>query len=134
MYLYEEGIKSMNVILCRSKIHKARLTGCVLEYEGSLEIDTDYLDEVGMLPYEKILVANQDNGERLETYVIPGKPGSGVFCLNGAAAHKARPGQTVIIMAFGIFSPEEARGFKPKVIVLNEKNEIMERKNFERRA
>lgn len=121
----------MNVSLCKSKIFKARLTNCLLEYEGSLEIDLDYMDEVGLHPYEKILVVNQTNGERLETYAIPGQRGSKVFNLNGAAARKGQPNDIVIIMSFGSFNEEEAVGFKPKVIILDEKNDIIERKNFE---
>lgn len=110
------------------KIHTARLTGCDLEYEGSLEIDPDYLKEAAILPYEKILVVNRSNGERLETYAIPGKPGSRAFCLNGPAALKGKKGDVVTIMAFSIFSAEEAAKVVPQVIVLNEKNEIVERK------
>ncbi|MGE4564023.1 MAG: aspartate 1-decarboxylase [Victivallaceae bacterium] len=110
------------------KIHTARLTGCDLEYEGSLEIDPDYLKEAAILPYEKILVVNRSNGERLETYAIPGKPGSRSFCLNGPAALKGKKGDVVTIMAFSIFSAEEAAKVVPQVIVLNEKNEIVERK------
>lgn len=118
----------MNITLLKSKIHKARLTQCALDYEGSLEIDRDYMDQVGLLSYEKILVVNQNNGERLETYVIPGARGSKVFCLNGAAARRGQPGDTVIIMAFGDFPQEEADGFRPRIIVLNESNEIVKRK------
>jgi aspartate 1-decarboxylase len=120
----------MNVVLCKSKIFKARLTDCELEYEGSLEIDMDLIDEVGLYPYEKILVVNQNNGERLETYVIPGERGSKSFCLNGAAARKGQPGDVVIIMSFGVFTPEEAKGFKPPVIIMDKDNNIIERKNF----
>lgn len=120
----------MRVSLCRCKLHKARLTQCDLNYEGSLAIDLDLMDLVGMLPYEKILVVNATNGERLETYAIPGERGSGVFCLNGAAAHRGDVGDTVTIMSFGSFSPEEALGFKPRVIVFDEDNNVVARKNM----
>ena len=114
--------------ILKSKIHRARLTRCDLDYEGSLEIDLNYLDKSGMLPYEKILVVNATNGERLETYAIPGERGSGVFCLNGAAAHKGNPGDVVTIMSFAGMSPEEAKEHLPEIIVLNEKNEIVARR------
>ncbi len=118
----------MNVQLCKSKIHKARITAADLHYEGSLAIDPDILEEVGMFPYEKILVVNATNGERLETYAIPGERGSKVFCLNGAAAHKGNKGDTITIMSFGILSDAEAADYKPKVIVLDENNDIINRK------
>ncbi|MBO7147260.1 MAG: aspartate 1-decarboxylase [Lentisphaeria bacterium] len=112
----------------KSKIHRARLTCCDVDYEGSLEIDIEYLEKSGILPYEKILVVNATNGQRLETYAIPGKRGSGVFCLNGAAAHRGNPGDVVTIMCFAQFSPEELAEHLPTVIVLNEKNEIVARR------
>lgn len=118
----------MNISICRSKIHRARLTHCDVDYEGSLEINIDYLEEIGMYPYEKILVVNATNGERLETYAIPGPAGTPVFRLNGAAAHRGTPGDIVTIMSFGSCSEEEAKGFKPKVIVLDEDNKIEARK------
>ena len=118
----------MNISICRSKIHRARLTHCDVDYEGSLEINIDYLEEIGMYPYEKILVVNATNGERLETYAIPGPAGTPVFRLNGAAAHRGTPGDIVTIMSFGSCSEEEAKGFKPKVIVLDENNKIEARK------
>ena len=118
----------MDIIICRSKIHRARLTHCDVDYEGSLEINIDYLEEIGMYPYERILVVNATNGERLETYAIPGPPGTPVFRLNGAAAHRGTPGDIVTIMSFGNCSEDEAKGFKPKVIVLDEENKIIARK------
>ena len=115
----------MQLQLIKGKIHRARLTHCDLDYEGSLEIDLDFLDLAGILPYEKILVVNATNGQRLETYAIPGERGSKVFRLNGAAAHRGRIGDIVTIMCFAIMDESEAAGFAPKVIVLNEKNEII---------
>jgi aspartate 1-decarboxylase len=117
----------MLVEMCKGKIHRARLTHCDLDYEGSLEIDTALLEEAGILPYEKILVVNATNGERLETYAIPGAPGSKVFRLNGAAAHKGHVGDIVTIMAFGLMDAEEAKSFRPLVVVMDERNEITAR-------
>ena len=110
------------------KIHTARLTGCELDYEGSLEIDPDLLKEACILAFEKILVVNRSNGERLETYAIPGQAGSGRFCLNGPAAYKGKVGDVVTIMAFSVCSQEEAEKIKPKIIVLNQDNVIVQRK------
>ena len=111
--------------MIKGKIHRARLTHCDIDYEGSLEIDIDFLKKAEILPYEKILVVNATNGERLETYAIPGEAGSKVFRLNGAAARKGQVGDIVTIMAFSLFTKEEAETMLPKVIVLNEKNEII---------
>ncbi len=110
------------------KIHNARLTGCDLEYEGSMEIDAGYLHEAGILPFEKILVVNRTNGERIETYAIPGKRGQGKFCLNGPAALKGKKGDVVTVMAFALCSEEEAVRIVPKVIVLDEHNRIILKK------
>lgn len=110
------------------KIHTARLTSCEIDYEGSLEIDPLILKEANILPYEKILVVNRNNGERLETYAIPGEAGSKVFCLNGPAAHRGKPGDTVTIMAFSTMNEAEARVVEPTIVVLNAKNDIIERK------
>ena len=110
--------------LLKGKIHKARITMCDIDYEGSLEIDSEILEKAGILPYEKILVVNATNGKRLETYAIAGKAGSKVFCLNGAAAHRGSIGDTITIMSFASFTEEEASSFKPRVVVLDEKNDI----------
>ena len=118
----------MKVSVCKSKIHKARITECDLNYEGSLEINSDYMEEVGMVPYERILVVNATNGERLETYAIPGPPGTPVFRLNGAAARRGTAGDMITVMSFGIIEEDEARGSVPKIIVLDEDNAIAERK------
>lgn len=118
----------MTLELLKGKIHRARLTGCDVDYEGSLEIDLDYLDAAGILPYERILVVNATNGSRLETYAIPGKRGSRRFLLNGAAAHCGKPGDIVTIMCFAYFTQEEAKTHLPKIVVLNEKNDIVVRR------
>lgn len=118
----------MFVQLLRSKIHRARLTACDVDYEGSLEIDIEFLEKAGILPYEKILVVNATNGKRLETYAIPGERGKGVFCLNGAAAHRGSVGDVVTIMTFGMMTEEEAASHEPSVIVLDENNRIAARR------
>ncbi len=118
----------MQKVMLSGKIHTARITRCELDYEGSLEIDSELLAEANILPYEKILVANRNSGSRLETYAIPGRPGSREFCLNGPAAKLGSVGDIITVMAFGLFSPEEAAKLASRVIVLNEKNEIVLRK------
>ena len=118
----------MLIQLCRGKIHRGRITECDPDYEGSLGIDLDFLDASGILPYEKILVVNGTNGERLETYVIPKERGTCALSLNGPAAMKGRVGDIITVMAFGVFTENEAVGFAPRIIVLDERNKIVERK------
>ncbi|MBQ4439532.1 MAG: aspartate 1-decarboxylase [Kiritimatiellae bacterium] len=105
----------MNLTLLKAKLHRIRVTQCELDYEGSLSLDPDDMEAVGLYPYEKILVANVENGERFETYAICGKRGSHVCCLNGAAAHKGKIGDRLIVMAFASMPETEASGFTPKV-------------------
>ena len=115
----------MKVEVLKSKIHKAVVTQADLNYEGSLGIDQDIMDKVGLLPYEKILVSNLNNGQRLETYVIPSERGSRSFLLNGSAARLGGVGDRIIIMNFAYFDVEDIKkGHKPTVAVLNEVNEI----------
>ncbi len=114
----------MNVEILKSKIHKAVITQADLHYEGSLGIDLDIMEKVGLLPYEKILVSNLSNGERLETYAIPAPRGSRSFLLNGSAARLGHVGDRIIIMNFAFMSAEDAQGFKPTVAVMTETNEI----------
>lgn len=115
----------MQVKLLKSKIHRATVTDSSLEYQGSLGIDTDFMEKVGFYPYEKILVANIANGQRFETYVIPAPAGSKTICLNGAAARLGEVGDRLVIMTFGIMSEEEAKQWKPKVIVLDDANKTI---------
>jgi len=115
----------MHLSLLKSKIHRAAVTGASLHYEGSLTISSDLAESVGLLPYERILVGNMGNGERFETYVIYGEAGTGQVQLNGATAHLGKIGDRVTIMNFGAFTPEEAAAHKPRVVVLNERNEIV---------
>ena len=113
----------MHVQILKSKLHRARLTDCHLNYEGSLAIDRELMDAVGMFPGEKLLVVNQTNGERLETYAIPADRGTRTFCLNGAAARRGEPGDMITVMAFGVVSHTEAADTRARVLVLDEHNE-----------
>ena len=106
----------MTLTLLKSKLHRIRVTEACLDYEGSLSLDPDDMEAVGIVPYEKTLVADVENGNRFETYAIAGSRGSHVCCLNGAAAHKGKVGDRLIVMAFAQFSPEEASGHTPKVL------------------
>lgn len=106
------------------KLHRATVTEANLNYVGSITIDEDLVDAVGMLANEKVQIVNNNNGARLETYIIPGERGSGVICLNGAAARLVQPGDIVIIISYKMMSEQDAASHQPKVAVLNEKNEI----------
>lgn len=113
-------------LMLRAKIHKVTVTDANLEYEGSLTVDDEILKEAGILPYEQVMVSNLNNGERFETYVIPGKRGSGVVCLNGPTARKGVIGDKIIIFCYEAFTDEElGKGFTPKIVRLDEKNRIV---------
>ena len=107
----------MLIEVMKSKIHCARVTEANLNYMGSITIDEDLMDAVGIVEGEQVHVVNNNNGERIVTYVIKGERASGVICLNGAAAHKFSPGDVAIIMAYATMTPEEAAAFKPKVLI-----------------
>ena len=115
----------MLVHLLKSKIHRAQVTGASLDYEGSLTIAADLMDQVGLVQHERILCSNLANGERFETYVIAGEPGSGTIELNGATAHLGKIGDRLTIMAFSEVDHVKARRWKPKVIVLGKRNKIV---------
>ena len=115
----------MTVFLLKSKIHRAAVTGASVDYEGSLTVDPDLAERVGLRAYEKILVGNLENGERFETYCIYGDAGSGAIELNGATAHLGKIGDRLTIMSYGHYSPVEADVAKPAVILLDEKNAIV---------
>lgn len=106
----------MNVEVLKSKIHRVTVTEARLDYIGSITVDEDLLDAANILPGERVYIVNNNNGERLDTYTIPGPRGSGVICLNGAAARKVQPGDIVIIMSYASMPFEEARSFRPTVI------------------
>jgi aspartate 1-decarboxylase len=115
----------MQLTLLKSKIHRAGVTGASVDYEGSLTISADLAELVGLVPYEKILVGNLSNGERFDTYVIYREAQRGIIELNGATAHLGKIGHRITIMSFARYAPEEAVVHQPRIIVLNEKNEIV---------
>lgn len=111
--------------MMKAKIHRARVTDADLNYIGSITIDEEILEQVDILPHEKVQVVNNNNGARLETYVIPGKRGSGIICLNGAAARLVQKEDVVIIISYALVSEKELDSFQPKVAIMNEKNEVI---------
>jgi aspartate 1-decarboxylase len=111
--------------IMKSKIHRARVTQAELHYVGSITIDQDLLDAANLLPNEKVQIVNNNNGERFETYVIPGERGSGQICLNGAAARRVQVGDIVIIMAYCLMDQAEARDFKPTLVFPDENNRLV---------
>ena len=114
----------MTIEVLKSKIHRVKVTQANVDYVGSITIDSELMAAANIIRGEKVQVVNVTNGERLETYAIPGEAGSGVICLNGAAAHKFQPGDVAIIMAYATMTPEEAAVFKPKVIIPDRHNRI----------
>ncbi|SFT85066.1 L-aspartate 1-decarboxylase [Selenomonas sp. GACV-9] len=121
----------MMVNLLKGKIHCATVTEANLQYMGSITIDEELMEQAGILPNERVQVVDNNNGARLETYTIPGPRGSGVICLNGAAARCAQVGDIVIIMAYSFFTEDEARAWKPKVVMVDGDNKIKEVRHVE---
>jgi aspartate 1-decarboxylase len=121
----------MLITLMKSKIHRATVTEANLNYVGSITIDEDLMDSSDIMRNEKVQIVDNNNGSRFETYVIPGERGSGVICLNGAAARLVHQGDLIIIISYGIFDKREAESFEPKIIFVDEKNEITEIRNHE---
>ena len=117
--------------LFKSKIHRATVTEANLNYMGSITIDEELMEKAHILPNERVQIVDNNNGARLETYVIPGPRGSGVICLNGAAARCAQPGDIVIIMAYAWMDEAEARNWKPTVVMVDEKNRAVEVRSVE---
>ena len=115
----------MLVTIFKSKIHRVKVTQAELNYVGSITIDEDLMDAAGLFENEQVHVVNNNNGERLITYVIKGERGTGIICLNGAAARKAEVGDVVIIIAYGMMTPEEARTFKPTMIFPDANNRLI---------
>ncbi len=115
----------MLVKILKSKLHRAKVTDAKLHYPGSMAIDSALMEAAGILPYESVLVADVDNGNRLETYVVPTEAGSGEIVILGAAAQLIKPKDIVIILGFGYVTPDEAKDFKSKVVVLDENNNII---------
>src|SRR5437764_13578758 len=117
----------MTRFMFKSKIHRAVVTQAELYYEGSLTVDAELLEAADLMEYEKVAVVNVNNGERFETYLLRGEPGSGTICLNGAAARKGSVGDEVIIISYASMSEEEARLHKPTVILVDKRNRIVSR-------
>ncbi|MFQ5560095.1 MAG: aspartate 1-decarboxylase [Nitrospinota bacterium] len=115
----------MKRVMLGGKIHRATVTGADIDYEGSIEIDTALLDAAGIYPYEKVHVYDINNGNRFETYTIEGKRGSGVICVNGAAARLVNPGDKIIIVNFIVLDQKEARNVRPRIVLISdEKNTV----------
>ena len=122
----------MNITLLKAKIHRAVVKQADLDYVGSITIDSELLRESGIIEYEKVEIADIDNGNRFETYAIAGEAGSGIICLNGAAARCVEKGDKVIIMAYAQMTPEEAKTHKPTVLFVDENNRIVRKANYEK--
>jgi aspartate 1-decarboxylase len=115
----------MLISVCKSKIHRATVTEANLNYEGSITIDETLIKAAGIREYEKVQVVNVTNGERLETYVIKGPANSGTICLNGAAAHKGKAGDIVIIISYGLIETNEPADIVPKIVKVDSDNKIL---------
>jgi aspartate 1-decarboxylase len=122
----------MDITLLKAKIHRAVVTQADLDYVGSITIDSDLLRESGIMEYEKVEIADIDNGNRFATYTIAGEAGSGIICLNGAAAKCVNVGDKVIIMAYANMTPEEAQAHKPTVLFVDEHNKLVRKANYEK--
>jgi len=110
--------------MMKGKIHRARITEANLNYVGSITIDQNILDKVDILPNEKVQIVNNNNGARLETYVIAGERGSKTICVNGAAARLVQPGDVIIIISYALVEDNELSTYRPKIAIMNERNEI----------
>jgi aspartate 1-decarboxylase len=121
----------MILTMLKGKIHRAVVTQAELNYVGSITIDKTLMEASNILENEKVQIVDINNGERFETYVIPGKRDSGVICINGAAARLVQPGDKVIIIAYALMNEDEAKTYKPKVVFMNEDNTIKEITNYE---
>ncbi len=121
----------MYITMFKSKIHRATVTESCLNYVGSITIDEDLMEAADILENEKVQIVNNNNGARLETYVIAGARGSGIICLNGAAARLVQPGDKIIIITYVLLDRAQAAGFEPKVIILDDENKIIDIKNRE---
>ena len=117
----------MFVQIMKAKLHGGKVTEANIDYTGSIGIDGELLRKSGMLPYEKVQVLNLERGQRIETYIIPEKAGSGKLVINGAAAHHFKVGERILVIAYAFLVPEEAKDFTPIVLILGESNEIKER-------
>ena len=121
----------MTITMFKAKLHRLRVTQADLYYEGSITVDQELLDTAGSLPYEKVQVVNVNNGERLETYTIPGEPGERTVCLNGPAARLAAPGDEVIVISYADLTPSEAQDHHPRVVLVDEDNDVKETRTLD---
>lgn len=122
----------MTINMLKGKIHRAVVTQAELNYVGSITVDTELLDAAGILEYEKVQIVDVENGNRFETYTIAGEPGSGMICLNGAAARQVQLGDHIIIMAYCDVTPEEAKEHKPHVVFVDGKNAVVKTARYEK--
>lgn len=122
----------MTISVLKVKIHRATVTQSELDYIGSITVDRELLDKAGILEYQKVQIVDINNGSRFETYTISGEPGSGIICLNGAAARCVQKGDKIIIMAYADMTPEEAAENRPTVLFLDDENKIQRITNYEK--
>lgn len=122
----------MKLEMLQGKIHRAKVTQAELNYVGSITVDIELLESAGIREYQKVQIVDIDNGSRFETYTIAGERGSGVICLNGAAARCVVVGDKVIIMAYGLYCEEELESYKPKVVFVDDENKIVKISSYEK--
>ncbi len=122
----------MTITMLKAKIHRATVTQAALNYVGSITVDEALLEESGILEYEKVQIVDVENGARFETYTIAGERGSGVMCLNGAAARMVQPGDKIILMAYAQVTPEVAEELKPRVLFVDDKNQVTKITSYEK--
>lgn len=122
----------MTIQMLKGKIHRATVVQAELDYVGSITVDPELMEAAGILEYEKVQIVDIENGNRFETYTIEGEPGSGMVCLNGAAARMVQVGDHIIIMSYCDMTPEEAKGHRPKVVFVDEKNKIKRITSYEK--
>ena len=122
----------MTITMLKAKIHRATVTQAELDYVGSITVDMDLLEQAGILEYEKVQIVDVNNGSRFETYTIAGERGSGVMCLNGAAARMVQTGDKIILMAYAQMTLEEASELRPTVLFVDEKNKVTKVTNYEK--
>ena len=122
----------MQITMLKGKIHRAIVQQAELNYVGSITVDPELMEQAGILEYELVQIVDVENGNRFETYTIAGEPGSGMICLNGAAARQAQVGDHVIIMCYCQMTPEEAKDHKPKVVFVDEQNHISRVTSYEK--
>lgn len=130
--LQKRRLNNMQITMLKGKIHRAVVQQAELNYVGSITVDPELMEQAGILEYELVQIVDVENGNRFETYTIAGEPGSGMICLNGAAARQAQVGDHVIIMCYCRMTPEEAKDHKPKVVFVDEQNHISRVTNYEK--